>query len=412
MKTLPAQWAMATIVRKEGAINPQPQYQRGAVWSLAQKQLLIDSILRGMDIPKIYIRESTLSTKKRKQYQYEVIDGQQRLRAIWEFFKNEFGLPLDFDPVNGSRIAGLKYEDLPEKIKDELDTYQLSIVIISEVEDTDIEEMFLRLQNGTTLKAAERRNAISGKVREFIRNLTKNIFFKKIITFKNIRFAFDAVLAQMLALEIANGPTDIKDKDLEALYRDNSFNVKSRPAKDLKRILLFLYKEFKDKTPELKKQVLISIYLMSSDLLKNYNISQVLKRGALKDWFLNFESYKNRELLKPDDKRDSDIENYTLHVQQGTNTRESLAVRHEILMKFFLLSFPKIEYRDPQRLFSYSQRLAIFRRDKGKCRICKKKVDWDDFAVDHIKSHIKGGKTNLENGQLLCKACNLTKSAK
>jgi len=412
MKSKTDQWALATLVRKERVVDPRPQYQRGPVWSLSQKQLLIDSVLRGIDIPKIYLRElpAQITRKRRPNYQYEVIDGQQRLRAMWDFFRDDFGLADDSDPVDGFKIAGFQYSDLPERLKDDLDIRQLSVVIISDADDIEIEEMFLRLQNGTTLKAAERRNAISGKVRDFIKAVSQHKLFKKSVIFKDTRFAFNAVAAQMLALELVGGPTDIKDRNLEQVYRNNDFNPNGRAPKHLKKVLTYLAKEFDERTPELKKQVVVSLYLMVSDLLKNYSISRTLKRGEFKDWFLEFEKYKITELAKPDEeKRDSDIETYNFHIQQGTNRKESLAARHESLMKLFLLRFPKVEYRDPQRLFSSIQRLAIFRRDGGLCRSCRKKVDWDDFAADHIKPHIKGGKTTLENGQLLCALCNSKK---
>lgn len=414
MKTKTEQWALATLVRKERAIDPKPPYQRGPVWSLPQKQLLIDSILRNIDIPKIYLRELPQGTGRRHTptYQYEVIDGQQRLRAVWEFFNNEFSLPDDSDPAGRYEIKSSEYQDLAEKLKDELDTRQLAMVLISDAEDVEIEEMFLRLQNGTTLKAAERRNAISGKVRDFVKRISQNKFLKKSVGFRDVRFAFDAITAQMLALELADGPTDIKDKDLDRIYRMEDFDPNGRNAQNFRKVLRYLAKEFEERTPELKKQVVVSLYLVVSELLKNYNISKIFKRGKFKEWFLEFEEYKNAELGKSDDeRRDPDIESYNLHLQQGTNRQESLEVRFNVLMKHFLLKFPDVEYKDPQRIFSPPQRLAVFRRDNGNCRSCKKKVNWENFAVDHVKSYSKGGKTTLVNAQLLCVPCNLKKGA-
>src|SRR3989338_3746144 len=108
MKRHPDHKPISSIVRREPKIDPKPEYQRSPVWSRKQKQLLIDTILRDLDIPKFYLRDLTDG-----QYESEVVDGQQRLRAIWGFRKGEFSLAKDADPVNGVEIAGLTYDNLP-----------------------------------------------------------------------------------------------------------------------------------------------------------------------------------------------------------------------------------------------------------------------------------------------------------
>src|SRR5690349_18841670 len=75
-------------------VNPKPQYQRSheGVWNLSKKQLLMDTILRGYDIPKFYWRRI-----EDPVFRHEVVDGQQRLRAIWEFFDGKFTLGENSD---------------------------------------------------------------------------------------------------------------------------------------------------------------------------------------------------------------------------------------------------------------------------------------------------------------------------
>jgi len=55
-----------------------PNFQREEVWSRNMKQYFIDSILRGIDTQKIFVRV-------KKDGTFSVVDGQQRLRTIWEF---------------------------------------------------------------------------------------------------------------------------------------------------------------------------------------------------------------------------------------------------------------------------------------------------------------------------------------
>ena len=77
-------------------IDTNPDFQRPSVWSVSQKQLLIDTILRGYDIPKMYWRKIKVNPDA-----YEVVDGQQRLRAIWSFFDGEYA----YSPSKKDQIA-------------------------------------------------------------------------------------------------------------------------------------------------------------------------------------------------------------------------------------------------------------------------------------------------------------------
>ena len=81
-------------------IDMEPLYQRrGRLWSTADKAYLIDSILNGFDIPKIYIADFTYANTPLNHHNtaYAVIDGKQRFEAIFDFFDNE--LPLSEDTI-------------------------------------------------------------------------------------------------------------------------------------------------------------------------------------------------------------------------------------------------------------------------------------------------------------------------
>jgi len=101
-----------TIKEMRERINTKPDFQRPLVWSTSQKQLLVDTILRGYDVPKLYWRR--MGTKPDK---YDVVDGQQRLRALWDFFDGNFKLAKNADPIDGDAIAGCAYKDLPDELR-------------------------------------------------------------------------------------------------------------------------------------------------------------------------------------------------------------------------------------------------------------------------------------------------------
>ena len=239
-----ATWPLFTLSRKRAKIDTNPDYQRPAVWTKAQKQLLIDSILRDYDVPKIYLHEKANDT-------YDVIDGQQRIRTIWSFYDDEFALAKDAEPVNGIEIANKKYSELDMDISTIIDSYSLDFAILDTDDEDIIREMFLRLQNGTSLKAQEKRNAMPGRMRDFIRSLTNHEFFTK-VHFSNTRFTHDLIAAQMTLLALHKGICNIKDRDLNIMYETHKdFDPGSSDAKNVYRILDYLNRMFPSKAPEL-----------------------------------------------------------------------------------------------------------------------------------------------------------------
>ncbi|MDD5038351.1 MAG: HNH endonuclease signature motif containing protein, partial [Dehalococcoidales bacterium] len=229
------------------------------------------------------------------------------------------------------------------------------------------------------------------------------------VAFKNTRFAFDQVCAQIVNLELAAGPIDTKARNLRKMYVDCAkFEKSGTIARKVKRVLNFLDTSFADKTPELRKQNVVSLYLLASEFLEKYAISD--RETDFKDWFISFESERRGEQDKPEDERDADWVRYQEAILQAVDSKPSIEFRHNLLRTSFLLYCPDLEPLDPQRTFTEEQRLAIFRKYNGICQIGGEKVKWGEFHTDHIKPFSKGGKTTVENGQLLCPKHNLEKS--
>jgi len=398
-------WPLYSVRMREPKIDPRPTYQRPRVWSMSKKQLLMDSILRRYDIPKLYLR-----AVNKPPYKYEVVDGQQRLRAIWEFCQDDFPLSTECDPVHGHVVAGMLFSALPNDLVDEFQAYDLSFVILEDATEDEVEEMFTRLNNGETLRAAEKRNALPGQMKVFVKELALNPFFQN-VAFKDTRYAFDQVCAQMTLLELAGGPTDTKARALEKMYKDNvKFDKNGRTAKKIKRVLNFLYNAFPEKIPELRKQNVVSLYLLVSELLEKYAISG--KEATLAEWFTTFENERRLEQDEPEDERQPEWIRYQETIIQAVDSKPSIEFRHKTLMTSFLSYYPELEPLDSQRTFTEEQRVTIFRRYNGICQSCKKEIKWDEFQADHIVPFSKGGKTTVANGQLLCTTCNIAKRAK
>src|SRR2546426_7675735 len=82
------------------SIDFKPTYQRQSdVWADGKKQLFIDSLINGYDIPKLYFHElgwDAARTRKR----YAIVDGKQRLEAIRAFIEGGYGLSDEFEDID------------------------------------------------------------------------------------------------------------------------------------------------------------------------------------------------------------------------------------------------------------------------------------------------------------------------
>ena len=414
MKTHSRTWPVPTVKARKKKIDPKPQYQRGLVWSLSQKQLLIDSILRGYDIPKLYLRKID-----NPDYDWEVVDGQQRLRAIWDFLENNYAVSEDSDPVDGHEVAGKVYEDLHYGIKEDLDAYTLDVVVIEEAEDQEIDDLFLRFQNGVPLNSAEKRNAISGNMRDFIcKTALEHNLMTRSVAFSSRRYSHDEVVAQMMLMEIHGGITTVRTAQLKEMYKTYK-NFKTNPsaanaAKRLKKVMNFLAKAFPQKCPDLTKGNLLSLYIVASESMGKYAIADRAREFG--EWFVKFEQQRKLDEDKPEDEREERMVSYQMAVSQQTASATSLGKRREILTEDLFEVMSDIVLLDDQRQFTHDQRTAIYRKTNGRCANpdnnprCVDECQWDNFHADHIIPHSKGGKTTVENGQLLCPSCNLKKS--
>jgi hypothetical protein len=132
------------FVKNKKWVNVRPEYQRRLVWDRKKKSLLIESLLMNVPIPPVFLYETELN-------RYEVMDGQQRLNAIMEFYDNRFSL-------NGLEtwavLNGLTYGQCPPRIQRGLDRRRVSAtVLLAENQmgtngDVVRREVFERLNTG------------------------------------------------------------------------------------------------------------------------------------------------------------------------------------------------------------------------------------------------------------------------
>jgi len=122
-----------------------PRFQRRPVWTDKAKSFLIDTILRGKPIPKIFIRQKiNVSTKTSIR---EVVDGQQRLRTILSFIKDGFVVSKRQNPIHG----GVLFSQLPEDLQAQVLGYEVSVDLLINLPDSEVLDIFSRLNSYAVL---------------------------------------------------------------------------------------------------------------------------------------------------------------------------------------------------------------------------------------------------------------------
>jgi hypothetical protein len=208
-------------------INASPEYQRRQVWDNKKKSRLIESLLMNVPIPPIYLFENDYN-------RYEVMDGQQRINAVVDFYKNTLKLS---GLEAWKSFEGLTYDALPEKVKRGLDRRRLnSTVIITDLQNqaygaSDIRrQVFDRLNTGgMPLQDHELRNCLyPGKFNQLLIELSSHPIFTD--AFEIPRHSAHVTEGKRISPILANNSLFKRMRDCELVLRFFAF----RPVKALR----------------------------------------------------------------------------------------------------------------------------------------------------------------------------------
>lgn len=362
----------------------QPDFQRGEVWSSEKARKLLDTIYKRWDIPKVYL--NVIDDEN-----FEVIDGQQRLTAIFKFYDDDLALPNDTE-----NIGGLTYQQLEDRIKDRFDDYEIDLVLIKEATEEEIRDLFLRLQLSTPTNTAEKLNAISGSMTIYIKKLSRHNFFKSKIVLKNNRLAHFAVAAQIALLNMS-GIRNVKFKDLSDFFKSNkSFNDVSKDGKSIRKIINEADKIFSNRNKVFRNRALIvSFFVLLKSLMDKGFKPNESTRNLLKNFYDHFYSKLQAEIDKGASATDAELIIFQSKVNQDSDSRESIQIRNNILSRNLLLYNELFrKYLDTSEIDNEYNQLKIARDTKILA----------DSCLEHVASLNKVYSTN--NGEDLFKLTN------
>jgi hypothetical protein len=421
-----------TLLFRNRQINLEPGFQRRSVWTLGDRRRLIQSIIAGYPLPSIFLYRRDVKT----QTIYDVIDGKQRLETILMFTNQGRFKRLSFDVRLDLGEGEMWYDwaTISRRYHEHcaaFNNYKIQTVEITG-KMNQIVDLFVRINStGKRLTSGEKRHAryyesrFLAEADRLVRRYHAYLRSEHILTNAQIdRMKGTELFAELLmsihkggpinkktALDRAIGNEDINGNTLARLSREfvHTMNLVKRMFSGLRQTRFHNTAEF------------YTLFMLVWEMQDEKFILTDKRRNRIAFELLRKLSTGVDELreqlrtqAKPPKVSQRVYSEYLLTVQGDTDSSANRERRREIL-RGLLLSLYKNDRKDPKRSFTPEQRRIIWNKDEKKICAhprCKKQLTWDDFTVDHIVAHIKGGKTALKNAQLMCRKHNSAKGGK
>ncbi len=233
---------------EQGQLILQPKFQRRAAWETPAQSYLIDTIVRELPMPKVYLRK--IVHPKTQLTAYEVVDGQQRLRAILDFCAGK----LVLNRRHNADLGDVTFSMLPDPVRRTFVDYELSTEVMERAGDPEVWAMFERLNTYTmTLNKQERLNS---KWFGYFKQVAYKLAAEEsaLETWRKLKVFGDRQIARMKEVELTSdvlvalvqGISDITE--IATAYKDFDveFPQKGEASKQFRAMLAWLVSELSD----------------------------------------------------------------------------------------------------------------------------------------------------------------------
>ena len=303
-----------------------PDWQRSKVWNKKKKQSLIDTVLRGWKLPKFYFAKI-----EDQPEQYEVVDGQQRLEAIFDFFSDE----LELTPEMATKFGGSRYSELPDTVSDNFDDFEIEYDEVTDFKVEELKDFFERLQQGVRLTVSESLNSVHSNLRDFAKRLANHSFFRQKVSLQDTRYAYFDIVSKVAVIEIEGIDAKLRFQELKDTFVSQAkFSKESAVASRIELIFDYLDDVFPIKNPQLRNRTIIqSLATLVSRLI------QTGRHEGLEDtvfrFFEQFMSELSKQVELGQNATDTDYISFqksvSANVKSATQTRQAILLRKLIL---------------------------------------------------------------------------------
>lgn len=339
-----------------GKLNIRPPYQREFVYKDAQRNAVIDTVLKGFPLNTIY-------WAKNEDGNLELLDGQQRIVSICRYVDNKFSINMNGNPY--------KFHNLHSDIKEKLLSYKLTVYIC---EGTDSEKLdWFKTINiaGEKLTDQELRNAV---------------YTGPWLTSAKKRFSKTGCLASEKSKDYVSANTirqELLEKAIGWIQNDKSD----------KSICSYMSKNQHEPNSD-------ELWTHFENVMGWVNMKFTTIRKELKnvEWGFLYNEYKDGKLDA------KDLEEEIAKLMQDDEVVKKSGIYEYVLSRD--------EKHLNLRAFPNGMKREVYEAQGGVCPHCQEKFTLDEMEADHITPWSQGGKTVKENCQMLCKECNRRKSNK
>lgn len=406
-----------------GNLNLSPGFQRQSVWRLRDREKLIESVLRNYPLPAVFLYKRHESG----HLIYDVIDGKQRLESILMFtgdLRGKFGTKVQLP--DAEEPEHVDWRVLKKKGKQHLITsYELPVIEV-DGDLGDIIDVFVRINStGKALTQQEKRHARyfnSSFLKEAARiarrlegYFTENGIFSQgqLARMKHVELVCE------LMLSLVQGDVLNKKTALDRIMAASSFD--GRQLGKAGRMVVTTLNRVKRMFPQLRTTrlrqitdfytlvVLIGKFEQEGLILTDRRRNR-LAWDLLQEFVTQVDKVRELQRKAQGARQDQELfRDYLLTVSQMTDDVSQRRKREQILRGILGSLFAR---KDDQRGFSAEQRRILWNTSAQRTCThpgCRTKLSWDDFTIDHINPHSKGGRSELANAALMCRQHNSKK---
>ncbi len=328
MKFKTTTWSVKHLIDlyEGGKLDLSPPYQRNPVWTVKSQQKLLESILTGKPIPNFFLL-------KKDPDHYEMIDGQQRVRSILAYFKDQL---VDHDNLTFQNRLARSVDR--KKISDDLLNYPLTITLVSDLDPDEepIEKYYallnssgLRLNRPELKKAEYFTTAFLSLVMECADN--ENLQSLKLFTATSaLRMNDIEFVSELLAL-IKFGLTDKKDK-VDELYEDDITHAEANELRSRFSETVNVFASFNRITPIIRTR-----YKQKNDFYSLFFLFLTIRETeqAILDRLYQV-LVKIGPYIRPSQENCDPLREYAHHCVTQSNSKAARLARHQILIELLL----------------------------------------------------------------------------